>query len=124
MNIILSQNNGKPIYEQIVEQIKKLILSGSLNADDALPSMRLLAKELRVSLITTKRAYEELERSGYIYTIAGKGSFVCSGNHETIYNEQFSQITKELYDVVNRAKLNNISLNELKNLLVKLYEQE
>ena len=124
MNIILSQNGSKPIYEQIVEQIKKLILSGNLNADDALPSMRLLAKELRVSLITTKRAYEELERSGYIYTIAGKGCFVRSGNHETIYNEQFTQITKELSDVVSRAKLNNISLDELKNLLVKLYEQE
>lgn len=124
MNIILSQNGSKPIYEQIVEQIKKLILSGNLNADDALPSMRLLAKELRVSLITTKRAYEELERSSYIYTIAGKGCFVRSGNHETIYNEQFTQITKELSDVVSRAKLNNISLDELKNLLVKLYEQE
>ncbi len=124
MNIILSQNSSKPIYEQIVEQFKTLILCGNLNANDALPSMRLLAKELRVSLITTKRAYEELERSGYIYTIAGKGSFVCSGNHETIYNEQFSQITQQLSEVVSRAKLNNVSLEDLQNLLIKLYEQE
>ena len=105
MNIILSQNSSKPIYEQIVEQIKKLILSGSLNANDALPSMRLLAKELRVSLITTKRAYEELERSGYIYTVAGKGCFVRSGNHETIYNEHKPQL------VGTKRKANKVQSN-------------
>ena len=80
MDIIISNASGKPIYEQIVSQIKQLILSNALQAGDALPSMRLLAKDLRISVITTKRAYEELEREGFIETIVGKGSFVASKN--------------------------------------------
>ena len=77
MDIIISCNTGKPIYEQITDQVKEQIMTGALAAGDALPSMRLLAKELRISVITTKRAYEELERDGYIYTVAGKGSFAA-----------------------------------------------
>ena len=73
MDIIISSNSSKPIYEQITEQIKALVLNGVLQAGDALPSMRLLAKELRISVITTKRAYEELEREGFIETVPGKG---------------------------------------------------
>ena len=76
MDIIISNASGKPIYEQITVQIKSQILSGALTAGDALPSMRTLAKELRISVITTKRAYEDLERDGFIETVAGKGSFV------------------------------------------------
>ena len=75
MNLMISNSSGQPIYEQICTQIKQLIQSGSLAADEALPSIRLLAKDLRISVITTKRAYEELEREGYIYTVPGKGSF-------------------------------------------------
>ena len=71
MDIILSNQSGKPIYEQICEQIKSLIISGKLSEGDALPSMRLLAKELRISVITTKRAYEELEREGFLYSVPG-----------------------------------------------------
>ena len=78
MDIIISNASGKPIYEQITVQIKSQILSGALTAGDALPSMRTLAKELRISVITTKRAYEDLERDGFIETVAGKGSFVAS----------------------------------------------
>ena len=78
MDIIISNASGKPIYEQIVSQIKQLILSNALQAGDALPSMRLLAKDLRISVITTKRAYEELEREVFIETFVGKGSFVAS----------------------------------------------
>ncbi len=77
MNIIISNSSGQPIYEQIVNQIKNMIISGELKEGDSLPSMRLLAKELRISVITTKRAYEELEREGFIVSITGKGS--CRG---------------------------------------------
>lgn len=123
LNIIISQTNGSPIYQQIIEQIKTQILSGKLKPNDPLPSMRLLAKELRVSLITTKRAYEELERSGYIYTVLGKGSFVSAENHESFFDEQLEQITSELNNVVKRAKLNNISVEKLNELLYELYEK-
>ena len=75
MNIIISNSSGRPIYEQITSQLKQLILTGGLKPHDMLPSMRLLAKELRISVITTKRAYEDLEKDGFIYTVVGKGSF-------------------------------------------------
>ena len=78
MDIIISNSSGVPIYEQIVRQLKGLILSGQLSEGEALPSMRLLARDLRISVITTKRAYEELERDGFICTVAGKGSFVVT----------------------------------------------
>ena len=84
MNIIISNTSEKPIYEQITTQIKAIIMKGELNAGDALPSIRFLAKELRISVITTKRAYEELERDGFIETVPGKGSFVASGNQELL----------------------------------------
>ena len=84
MNIIISNSSGQPIYEQIISQIKAMIISGELKEGDALPSMRLLAKELRISVITTKRAYEELEREGFIVSITGKGSFVAGTNPDFI----------------------------------------
>ena len=77
MKLIISNSSGQPIYEQIVSQIKALIIAGELKEGDALPSMRLLAKELRISVITTKRAYEELEREGFLVSMTGKGSFVA-----------------------------------------------
>ena len=77
MDIILSNSSGKPIYEQIADQVREQILSGALSAGDALPSMRVLAKELRISVITTKRAYEELERDGFLDNVPGKGCFVA-----------------------------------------------
>ena len=92
MNIIISNSSGQPIYEQIVSQIKNMIISGSLKEGDALPSMRLLAKELRISVITTKRAYEELEREGFIVSYTGKGSFVASQNMELIKEQKYREI--------------------------------
>ena len=80
MNILIRNTSSTPIYEQIVSQIKAMIISGALQEGDALPSMRLLAKELRISVITTKRAYEELERDGFIFSVTGKGSFVAEKN--------------------------------------------
>ena len=92
MNIIISNASGKPIYDQIRDQLKSKIISGELKEGDALPSMRLLAKELRISVITTKRAYEELEREGFIISLTGKGSFVASKNTEFIREEQLRKI--------------------------------
>ena len=82
MDMIISNSSGKPIYEQICDQVKEQILTGSLSAGDALPSMRLLAKELHISVITTKRAYEELEREGFLENVPGKGCFVARQNRE------------------------------------------
>ena len=124
MNIILSNTSGNPIYEQIAEQIKALIISGQLAPDAPLPSMRLLAKELRVSLITTKRAYEELERDGYIRTVTGKGSFVSGLNSDLIRDEQLRLIEEQLRGAIGRARLNGLSLTELQEMLSLLYEEE
>lgn len=124
MNIILSNTSGSPIYEQIAEQIKALIISGQLAPDTPLPSMRLLAKELRVSLITTKRAYEELERDGYLRTMTGKGSFVAGLDNDLIRGEQLRLIEDQLRAAVNRARLNGIPLTELEEMLVGFYEEE
>ena len=117
MNIIITNNSEKPIYDQIKEQIKELILKGELKAGEALPSMRLLAKELRISIITTKRAYEELERDGYIESYTGRGSFVKGINHEVVREGVLYEI-EELFDTaVNKAKLAKLSYEELEQRL-------
>ena len=103
MDIIISNASGKPIYEQITVQIKSQILSGALTAGDALPSMRTLAKELRISVITTKRAYEDLERDGFIETVAGKGSFVASKNAEFLREEALRRVEAALQQAVDTA---------------------
>ena len=96
MNIIISNVGDKPIYDQIYQQIKTAILSGSLAPGQALPSIRALAKDLRVSVITTKRAYEELERAGFIYTVPGKGSFVAAKNEELLREEHLKRIEEHM----------------------------
>ena len=123
MNIIITNNSDKPIYDQIKEQIKEMILSGELKEGDALPSMRLLAKELRISIITTKRAYEELERDGYIESYTGKGSFVKGINHDVVREGVLYEI-EELFEVaVGKAKLAKLSYKELEERLKLLYEE-
>lgn len=117
MDIQVSNNNGQPIYEQIFQQIKAQILSGDLSAGTALPSMRLLAKELRISVITTKRAYEELERAGYIVSMTGKGSFVAGINAELMREEQLQKIESYLQQAVEAARVCNLSLEELQEML-------
>ncbi len=124
MNIFISNSSDKPIYEQIVGQIKNLIISGALQAGETLPSMRLLAKELRISVITTKRAYEELERQGFLETVPGKGSFVAPQNLEWIREEQLRQVEEHLQNAVAAARLGNISYAELREMLQTLYEEE
>lgn len=122
MNILISNSTGKPIYEQIVTQIKNLIIAGELNEGDVLPSIRTLAKELRISVITTKRAYEELEAEGFIYTMQGKGSFVAGRNLELIREEQLRLIEQDLQKAVDVALASDVSLDELKDLLDLLYK--
>lgn len=122
MDIIISNASGKPIYEQIYTQIKAMIINGSLKEGDPLPSMRLLAKELRISLITTKRAYEELERDGFIDTRTGKGSFVGKTNVEFIKEEHLRQTEEHLNAAVMNAKQADLSLPELISLLTDIYE--
>ncbi len=124
MDIIISNASGKPIYEQITSQIKTMILNGTLKEGEALPSMRLLAKELRISVITTKRAYEDLERDGFIETVTGRGSFVAGKNLDFVREEHLRMIEDKLQDVVNLAKTAGISLDELIEILKLLYDGE
>lgn len=124
MDIIISNANKNPIYDQIASQIKNLIITGELNEGDALPSMRLLAKELRISVITTKRAYEELERDGFIETVTGRGSFVASKNLEFIKEEHLRMAEEHLLQSVDIAKSSGITLDELIEILSTLYKGE
>lgn len=122
MDIIISNASGKPIYEQITAQIKEQIMSGNLKEGELLPSMRTLAQQLRISIITTKRAYEELERDGFIESFTGKGSFVSMQNKEFFREESLKQIEQYLSQAVEKAKLCNVSLEELSDILRVLYE--
>lgn len=123
MDIIISNSSREPIYEQIVMQIKSLIMSGELQPGDALPSMRSLAGSLRISVITTKRAYEELEREGFIESYTGKGSFVKQQNMEFIKEENLRQIEDLLSQATDKAKMSDISLEELSKILKIMYEE-
>ena len=96
MLILIDNKSGAPIYDQIFTQIKGHIIGGELKTDDPLPSIRVLAKDLRISVITTKRAYDELERAGYIYTVPGKGSFVAAKNAELIREEHLKKIEEHM----------------------------
>ena len=124
MNIVISNSSDKPIYEQIAQQIKKMIISGELSPGDALPSMRFLAKELRISVITTKRAYSDLERDGFIETVTGKGSFVANQNLAFIREEQLRLAEEFLQKAVDIARSCDISWAELSELLELLYKGE
>lgn len=122
MNIIISNSSDRPIYEQIVSQIKNAIISGELEAGAPLPSLRYLARELRVSLISTKRAYEELEKEGFIESVQGKGSFVTGKNKELMKEEQFKKIEECLQNAVDMARVAHIPYEDLKDVLAALYE--
>ena len=122
MDIILSNSSGKPIYEQIADQVKSQILSGTLAAGDALPSMRLLAKELHISVITTKRAYEELEREGFLENIPGKGCFVAPQNRELLREAQLRRVEEILAQAVDEARKGGFTLEELTEMLNILYQ--
>ena len=122
MDIILSNSSGKPIYEQITDQVKEQIMTGALAAGDALPSMRLLAKELRISVITTKRAYEELERDGFLENVPGKGCFVAPQNPELLREARLRKVEDALSQAVEEARKGGLSLEELQEMLNLLYK--
>ena len=123
MDIIITNNSDYPIYAQIKDQIKTMILNGELKEGDALPSMRLLAKELRISIITTKRAYEELERDGYIESYTGRGSFVKGIKHEVVREGVLYEIEELFEAAVGKARLAKLSYEELEQRLKLLYEE-
>ena len=122
MNIVVSNTSGVPIYEQIAKAIKNEILSGDLKENSALPSIRSLASELRVSVITTKRAYEELERDGFIYTLPGKGSYVAEQNKELLMEEKLREIEDRLGEAIDIANSIGLNFNELVGMLKTLKE--
>ena len=124
MNIVIRNTGDMPIYEQIVVQIKQAIVAGELSEGEALPSMRLLAKELRISLITTKRAYEELERDGFIVTMTGRGSFVAAKNLELLREEKRKQVEALLAQAAQAARTVGIPEEELCELIRLLYKDE
>lgn len=124
MDIILSNVDGTPIYEQIVRQIKAKIVGGELKPGEALPSMRLLAKELRISVITTKRAYEELEREGFLITQTGRGSFVAPVGVELLREEQLRAVEEHLTSAVRAARLGNLEKEEFLDMAKMLFEEE
>lgn len=123
MNIVISNSDKRPIYEQIQEQIKEEILSGRLKEGELLPSMRVLAKELRISIITTKRAYDELEKEGFISTVQGKGSFVSKKNKGLIQEEYLKKIEENLIEAIKISKYAEISEEELFLILKTLYKE-
>jgi GntR family transcriptional regulator len=123
MNILISNSSDKPIYEQITSQMKQMIISGELEAGSLLPSMRTLAKELRISVITTKRAYEDLERDGFICTVIGKGSFVAEKNMEFVREEQLRIVEEHLGKAVEGAKAGGIGIDELIDIIKLIYEE-
>ncbi|MDU2199370.1 MAG: GntR family transcriptional regulator [Peptostreptococcaceae bacterium] len=123
MNINISNSSSVPLYEQIQIQIKSQILNGQLKAGDGLPSIRSLAKELKVSIITIKRAYEELEKDGYLETVTGKGSFVASQNKERLKEVAMYEVESKLEEIIRQAKSVGMTLEEGLEIFKSLYEE-
>ena len=124
MDIIISNSSGQPIYEQICRQIKGAVTSGKLKPGEPLPSIRNLARDLRISVITTKRAYEELERDGFICTVAGKGSFVAQQDVELARESSLREIEQHLQAALELSRQIELPVSELQNILQVLSEEE
>ena len=122
MDILIDNKSGAPIYDQIYSQIKTQIISGALREDELLPSIRNLAKDLRISVITTKRAYEELEREGFIYTVAGKGCFVAAKNVELLREENLKKIEEHMEEIAKLAATCNLSCDEIVRMFQYIME--
>lgn len=123
MEIIISSSSSEPIYEQIVIQIKEMIMNGTLKPKESLPSMRKLAKDLHISIITTQRAYDELAKDGFITVIPAKGAFVSEQNNDFIREENLKRIEKEIRSVCLLTKQNGVSRKEIENLVAIIYEE-
>lgn len=117
MNILIDNKSGTPIYDQIYSQIKGQIISGALKQDELLPSIRGLAKDLRISFITTKRAYEELEKEGFIYTLPAKGCYVAPKNVELLREENLKKIEEHIDEIVRLAESCNLSKQEIMEMV-------
>lgn len=124
LEILINNHASKPIYEQIVEQIKALIMSGELNSGDAIPSIRAMAKSLHISVLTVQKAYDSLQASGFIETTAGKGCFVSAQNQDFYLEEQQKKVEEHLTQAIEIARCSGIKLDMLINLLTVLYEEE
>lgn len=124
MNIIISNSSGEPIYEQITKQVKNQIFNGELCEGDSLPSIRSLAQDLKISVITTKRAYEELENEGFINTIPGKGSYVSSQNKELMKEKKIRAIEEKMTEIISEGKLIGLSQEDLKEMFDVLYDND
>ena len=124
MNILISNASDKPIYEQIFTQIKAHILSGTLEPGQALPSIRALAKDLRVSVITTKRAYDELEQAGYVNTVPGKGCFVADHSPQLVREAVQTQLEEHLTQAIELARRCGLRIEEIEGLLRLLWSDE
>ncbi|MDY4222311.1 MAG: GntR family transcriptional regulator [Candidatus Faecousia sp.] len=117
MTVLIDNKSGIPIYDQIYSQIKSQIISGSLREDEMLPSIRSLAKDLRISFITTKRAYEELEKEGFIYTIPGKGCYVARKNTQLLQEEHLKQIEEHMEQIIRLAAACNLSREDILEMM-------
>ena len=124
MRIIVSNSSPEPIYEQISRQIRRQIIASELAEGDPLPSIRVLAKELQVSVITTKRAYEELDRHGLIDSVGGKGTFVAAQNKEFLREKQFSAVEEQLSGAVEQAQMWGITEKQLHEMVTLLYQED
>lgn len=123
MDIIIENDSAVPLYEQMMQQIKTGILKGELEQGEVLPSIRVMAKELKVSIITVKRAYEELEKEGFVKIAPGKGTYVSLANKERLKEIQIRQIEEQLESVIIAAKSMNMSLEEIKERVILIYEE-
>lgn len=124
MNILISNANDKPIYEQICTQIKNAVLAEALRPGDALPSIRSLAKDLRVSVITTKRAYDELEKDGYLYTVPGKGCYVAEKNTQLVREAYLTQIEEHMTKILSLAAACGLTADDLAEMLRLLAQND
>ena len=122
MTVLIDNKNGTPIYDQIYSQIKAQIISGSLREDEMLPSIRSLAKDLRISFITTKRAYEELEREGFIYTVPAKGCYVAKKNTELLREENLKQIEAHMEQIIRLAASCNLTEADILEMMKSEWE--
>ncbi|MBR1529206.1 MAG: GntR family transcriptional regulator [Oscillospiraceae bacterium] len=124
MEIIISSNTNQPIYEQITSQIKAMVMSGQLKQGDPIPSMRSLAKSLHISVITVQRAYEDLQRDGFVETTVGRGSFISAGGKQFYQEERQRQAEEHLLKAAEIARTSGISLSKLVELLTMFYEED
>ena len=124
MNIIITNSNDTPIFMQIKDSIKESIFNDTLKEGESLPSVRTLASDLKISFLTVKRAYDELEKEGFIKTIPGKGSFISPKNLELIREEKLKEIEKKVEEIYDIAKLSNIKKEEVKELFEIIFEEE